>query len=87
MNTCFVIMPFGGNFDSYYTDLIRPTIEQSNLKSVRADEIYSSGAIMGDVYRSIYESRICIADVSEKNPNVSYELGVAHALLKPVIIT
>jgi hypothetical protein len=86
VNNCFVMMPFGGDFDDYYSGIIKPSIESAGLKSVRADEIYSSGAIVADIHRAIHDARICLADVSGKNPNVSYELGVAHALMKPVII-
>ncbi|MFN7979216.1 MAG: hypothetical protein U0P30_13860 [Vicinamibacterales bacterium] len=87
MPLCFVIMPFGGYFDGYYTDVIRPSLERAGVECKRADEIYSTRAILQDIYDAIQSADICLADVTDKNPNVSYELGVAHALRKPTIIT
>lgn len=79
-------MPFGGNFDSYYKEIIIPSIQESNLTPVRADEIYGTKSIIEDIFEEIYKAKLIVADVSHKNPNVNYELGVAHALNKPVII-
>ncbi len=86
MGTCFVMMPFGGYFDGYYTNVIRHAVSISGLLPRRADEIYSTGAIIDDIHKAILNSEICIADVTGRNPNVSYELGMAHAAHKPVII-
>jgi hypothetical protein len=79
-------MPYGGYFDDYYKNIIKPVIEINSFSVIRADEIYSSGAIIDDIYKQIMEANICIADVTGKNPNVNYELGLAHALNKPTII-
>ena len=86
MPTSFVIMPFGGYFDHYYSAVIKPTLEGVGLVSRRADEIYSTTAVMNDIYRAISDADLCIADLTDKNPNVSYELGVAHSLAKPVVM-
>lgn len=80
------MMPFGGYFDSYYSGVISHAILSSGLSPLRADEIYSTGAIIDDIHKAILNSQICIADVTGRNPNVSYELGMAHALRKPAII-
>jgi hypothetical protein len=42
---------------------------------------------MWDVWNSIYSSSIIIADCTGRNPNVFYELGIAHTLGKPVILS
>lgn len=86
MNACFVLMPFGGYFDAYYARVIKPAVAKGGLVAVRSDEIYGAGAIIDDIHRSIMNAAICIADVTGRNPNVSYELGMAHALGKPVLI-
>ncbi|MAD90339.1 MAG: hypothetical protein CMK64_11590 [Pseudoalteromonas sp.] len=83
---CFVIMPFSNPYNDYYTKIIKPTIEEQGFKVQRADEIFSNGSIIEDVYSKIIDADLIIADVSGKNPNVNYELGVAHALKKRVII-
>jgi hypothetical protein len=79
-------MPFGGYFDRYYSEVIKPTLERLELIARRADEIYGTNAIITDIYTAIADANICIADVTGRNPNVSYELGMAHSLAKPVVI-
>lgn len=79
-------MPFGQYFDAYYQNALKPAIVDSKLGPVRADEIYGAGAIIEDIYEAIKSATVLVADVTGKNPNVSYELGMAHALNKPVVI-
>lgn len=79
-------MPFGQYFNDYYISAIKPAIAESHLSPVRADEVYGAGAIIEDIYNEIKGSTVLVADVTGKNPNVSYELGMAHALNKPVVI-
>jgi hypothetical protein len=79
-------MPFGLYFDDYYANVIRSAVIDAGLSCIRADEIYGTGAIIDDIYRAILNADICIADVTGRNPNVSYELGMAHALGKPVVL-
>jgi len=86
MATCFVIMPFGTYFDGYYADVIRPALTSTGIACVRADEIYGTGVIVEDIHKEIARADICLADVTGRNPNVSYELGMAHALRKPVLL-
>lgn len=87
--TCFVISPFGEPFDEYYEQIYKPAIESDEsleLKAVRADEIYGAGAIINDIFTQIAVAELILCDVTGKNPNVNYELGVAHALQKPAIV-
>ncbi len=79
-------MPFNDNFDGYYSQLIKPLVESKGFACERADEIYNNRAIILDIFEKIESSSFVIADVTEKNPNVAYELGLAHALNKPVVI-
>ena len=83
---CFVLMPFSGDFNDIYSDHIKPIVESFGLECIRADEIYSIKPIIDDIINSIKESDIIIADLTERNPNVFYELGIAHAIEKPVIL-
>jgi len=83
---CFVMMPFGGQLDEAWEDVIRTTVSGVGLKPVRADGIYGTGAIMRDVWIQIVRSRILVADLTGKNPNVFYELGLAHALGRDVVL-
>jgi hypothetical protein len=85
-DTCFVIMPFGPPFDRYYKNIFVPAIEDAGLQPIRADSIFMPSAIMPDIWRFLSEAKILIADLTGRNPNVFYELGLAHALQKPVIL-
>ena len=79
-------MPFGGRFDEYYQLVIKPAIETTTLRPRRADEIYGTNPIISDIWRGIWTARLIVADVTTKNPNVNYELGLAHALGVPTIL-
>lgn len=82
----FVIMPFRDNFNYLYHNYIQKICNTINLKCLRGDDLYTSKSIMQDVWSLIYNSKIIIADCSGKNPNVMYELGIAHTLGKNVIL-
>ena len=82
----FVLMPFAERFDPIYSEIIKPVVEQFGLMCIRADNLYHSKPIMEDIWKFLNEARIVIADVTGKNPNVFYEIGLAHAIGKEVII-
>jgi len=77
---CFVLMPFGPPFDGYYQKIIKPAASKAALDALRSDEIYSTKAIIQDIWNRIWQARVIVADVTGKNPNVNYELGLCHAL-------
>jgi len=85
-NLCFVIMPFRPEFDAVYRSLIKPVAEQFGLTVLRADEIYAPGSITEQIRAAVQQARLCIADVSDRNPNVLYEVGIAHTLGKPTVL-
>ncbi len=83
----FVLAPFSEPFDGIYQDHIKPTVESiAGLRCRRADDIYDNRSIMEDIWRSINEARIIIAELTGRNPNVFYETGVAHTVGKEVIL-
>ena len=54
---------------------------------VRADtEIFGAGKIMDQVWSGISAAKVLVAELTTRNPNVFYELGLAHALKKPVVL-
>ena len=83
---CFTIMPFGGYFDGYYKTIYKPAIEELGLESKRADDIYKASAIIQDIWDLTKHSKIILADLTTQNPNVFYELGLAHAIAKPAVL-
>ena len=82
----FVIMPFHPEFDYVYESFIRPIFESAGFEVTRADEIQSQQNILKDIVAGIESADVVVADLSDANPNVFYELGVAHGLYKRVIL-
>lgn len=82
----FAIMPFGRPFDRYYQQIIKPVANDLGRRAVRSDELYGTGAIVADIWARIWQSAVVVADVTGKNPNVNYELGLCHALGVPTIL-
>lgn len=85
-NSCFVIMPFSPTYQKEYEGIIRPAVEDAGLVPIRADEIYSKPQVMADIWKCLKCAKIVIAELTGRNTNVFYEVGLAHALGKPVII-
>jgi len=79
-------MQFCNYLNELYKDVIKKVGENRGFEVTRADEIYNSGLIIEDINRKILESKLIIAEVTPKNPNVYYELGFAHAINKPTIL-
>lgn len=83
---CFVLMPFSAMHFEYFEGILAPVARDVGLNAVKADDIYGTAPIMSDIWRSIWSARVVVADVTGKNPNVNYELGLCHALGVPTII-
>ncbi len=86
-DVCFVMMPFAKPHGDYYSMVYKPAIEKAGLKALRADsEIFGSGKVMNQIWSGISSARVLVAELTTKNTNVFYELGLAHALRKPVVL-
>lgn len=86
-DTCFVMQPFNPPLGDYYQKVFVPAIEKAGLKAVRADDdMFATGKIVEQIWRGINAAKVLVAELSTRNPNVFYELGLAHALDKPVVL-
>lgn len=90
---CFAIMPIAdhpdyesGHFNRVYEHLIKPACEMSGFKPNRADDAKASHMIMFDILKNIIECDMAICDLSSKNANVFYELGLRQAFNKKTIL-
>ena len=65
-----------------------PSFEnRQGFELVRADELFNTGTVVEQIREQIEKSTLLVADLSSKNPNVFYELGLAHAAKKPAVFT
>ena len=89
---CFVIAPIGEpdsdtrkRSDQVLKHVIRPAVQTCGYKAIRADEIDKPGIITSQVIQHVVNDPLVIADLTERNPNVFYELAIRHALRKPLV--
>lgn len=82
----FVLMPFKEPYDSYYSAIFRPALETAGYSVTRADDLFTPHPIMLDVQKAIIEADLIMCEMSGRNPNVFYELGLSHAIGKPAIL-
>ncbi len=83
----FMVMPFREQFDGVYNNIVRPLMTSLNLTIKRGDDFSSvKGSIMQEVWSALNACRLVIAETTEVNANVYYELGIAHTLGKPAIL-
>lgn len=84
---CFIVMPFGdADLQVVYEEFVKPAIEECHLHCARGDDMFGSNAIMDDILQQIERSDIIIADLTRKNANVFYEVGIGHSLKKRVLL-
>jgi hypothetical protein len=84
---CFVAMPFN-RFDDLYTKAIRPAVEScfGNGTCSRGDTRRTAQIVGDRLAEEIILADLVIGVITENNPNVMYEIGIAHALRKPTLL-
>lgn len=90
---CFVMMPISdqgdypeGHFQKVYEQIFQPAIEQAGYQPHRVDEDAISDRIIDKIFREVQECPMALCDLSNRNPNVLYELGLRQAYDKPVVL-
>ena len=82
-----MVMPFAGAVGGYFQQIYEPAIKKAGLLAVRADaDIFGTGKIIDQIWSGINAAKVLVAELTTRNPNVFYELGLAHALNKPVVL-
>lgn len=91
--TCFIISSIGkegseirAKADEKFDLIFKPVLNELDYGVTRADKIGSPGSISREIVENIISSDLVIADVSDENPNVFYELAIRNAVKKPVIV-
>lgn len=94
MKKCFLIGPIGrkGEEENYHADLLLNYIIKNVLEAdpfkyqvIRADQADDPGMVLTRIVNDIFDSDLIVADLSFRNANVFWELGIAHTISKPVI--
>lgn len=81
----FLAMPFSESWSNDVWETIRGIVDDAGMRCLRGDESTGSD-VMEDVWEGICKARVVIADLTSKNPNVAYEVGLADVLGKDVIL-
>jgi hypothetical protein len=74
----FVMMPFSNELEKTYV-IIRDACKGIGLNCLRADSLYDAKPILTKIIENIVASQVLIADLTKRNPNVFYEIGIAHS--------
>jgi hypothetical protein len=91
---CFVVMPLGpdappyttGHFERVLAELIEPACKSAGFDPYVATTSKASEMIIADVLRQLIAADMVVCDMSSRNPNVFFELGLRQAFDKPVAI-
>lgn len=90
---CFVIMPIStpegyadGHFTCVYQDIFSPACELAGYKAVRADDFHKTDLIHLSILEKLLAAPIALCDLSSRNPNVLFELGLRQAFDKPTVL-
>lgn len=91
--TCFVIMPVSdppeyaeGHFERVFRDLFEPACSEAGYKAIRANDVRETNLIHSDILEKLLDSPMALCDLSSRNPNVLFELGLRQAFDKPVTL-
>jgi hypothetical protein len=82
----FVLMPFNEEMNNIYNNHVKKLGEELNMNIQRADDIFTPKPFMEKVWDGICAAQLIVADCTQQNPNVFYEIGIAHTVGKKVIL-
>jgi hypothetical protein len=90
--TCFVISPIGSDgssvrkrSDDVFTHILEPAAKACGYVAIRADKIAKPGIITNQVIQHLLDAPLVVADLTDHNANVYYELAIRHAIRKPLV--
>ena len=83
-NVAFLLMPFEPTWAESVWEAIERALDKLAMQCVRADE--KSRVVMIDIWKGLYECGVVLADLTDGNPNVAHEVGLADAIGKKVLL-
>lgn len=81
----FIVMPFATEFEPVFS-AIKAATSEAGIECVRADQITKPGPIINQIFDEIHKADVVVAEISSKNPNVYYEVALAHCVEKPTVL-
>lgn len=82
----FIVCPFAPPYKPGYVERVYcPAVEQAGLRPTIATDVFRASAVVDDIWRLINDASVVVAELTGRNPNVLYELGLSHAARKPVV--
>ena len=89
---CFVVAPIGDEgtetrkrSDQVFTHVISPAVREKQYAPFRADHLGEPGLITSQVIQHIVDDPLVVADLTDRNPNVYYEVAIRHVLRRPLV--
>lgn len=89
---CFIITPIGSKGSEIQREamgivnhVIKPVCDKLNFAKIESAVDFQTGQITTNIIKAIHESDFIVANLTEQNPNVMYELALAHAFRKKVV--
>lgn len=82
----FVLMPFANELKPVYEDNMKAVAQSAKMSIARGDDFFTSEQIMDEIWTAMVNAKIIVADCTGRDPNVFYEIGLAHAIGKPTIL-
>lgn len=76
---CLILMAYDPEPDQFYQEIVKPVVEEMGYTPIRIDREANEGNILKIYGERLQDSDVILADITEANPNVMYELGMAHA--------
>lgn len=83
---CFLVMPFSLEWSKDVHRTLAQACKSLGVQALRGDDVFTPTDILDDIWQSLNGADFIIADITGRNANVMYELGMAHTLAKPVLI-
>src|SRR5882672_10813563 len=82
----FILMPFSEELTAIYESALRPMLNELGYEVHRADDLRTHQSIIRDIVEGIDRASLIIADLTGRNPNVMYEVGVAHSRNRATVL-
>lgn len=93
LEECFVVMPISdpdgylpGHFKDVFDYILAPACDKAGLRPIRADQVPETSLIHLDILQKLIKSPMALCDLSSRNPNVLFELGLRQAFDQPVVL-